>query len=160
MWCAALAASAAYRNAADQEGETEQQRNDVAEAGKEGWGGGERQPRVDRAGGSPRQGLEHPAVGVDDCAHAGRSRADDRDAFFRGAKAGLGEMLRRAPASEPRIVRRVEDEIRPVPAVHDLARKDDFVAKLEPDLAPPRQVERARAWTGVEIDFTGRQSRQ
>src|SRR5687768_1292297 len=45
-------------------------------------------------------------------------------------------MLRRAPATEPGIVGRVEDEIRAVGPVDHFAREDDLVTYLQTDLAP------------------------
>ena len=59
--------------------------------------------------------------------------------FLGRAESRLGEVLRRAPASEPGVVRWVEDEVGTIAPVHDLAREDDLVAQLEADLAPSRQ---------------------
>src|SRR5574338_1088966 len=69
-------------------------------------------------------------------------------------------MLRRAPAAEPGVVGGIEDDVRPVAAVDHLARKDDFVADLEADLAPAGQRERTRAWAGREVDVAGREARE
>src|SRR3546814_18513859 len=74
-------------------------------------------------------------------------------------------MLRRAPAAEPGVVRRVEDEIGAMVAVDDLARKDDLVANLQPRAAEGAEVERAgtrsderRVGQGVSVrvDLGGR----
>ena len=59
-----------------------------------------------------------------------------RQALLGGAKPRLGEVLRRAPAAEPGVVGRVEDEVGAVAPVDDLAGEDDLVAELEADLAP------------------------
>ena len=75
-----------------------------------GSGGGQR--RVDRAGLVPAAALrEQPAVGVDHRGDAGRRRAHDRQPFLDRAQPRLREMLRRAPAAEPGVVRRIEDEV-------------------------------------------------
>src|SRR3546814_13780805 len=64
-----------------------------------------------------------------------RSRAEPR----------LGQMLRRAPAAEPGVVRRVEDEVGTMVAIDDLPRKNDLVTDLQADPAKGAEVERARA---------------
>src|SRR5205085_8267987 len=109
------------------------------------------------AGRAPRQRLHDLAAGIDDGADAGRRRADDRNAFLGGAEPGLGEMLGRAPAAEPGVVRRIEDEVRPVAAVGDLAGENDLVAELEADLAPAGDLDGARAGAGDEVDVARRE---
>src|SRR6185503_3191944 len=66
----------------------------------------------------------------------------------------------RAPAAEPGVVRRVEDEIGTVAAIDHLAGKNDFVAQSEADLAPAGKGEGARARARVEIDISRREPRQ
>ena len=77
------------------------------------------------------------------------------------AQPRLGEMLRRAPAAEPGVVRGVEDEVGPVAPVDDLAGEDDLVAELEADLAPAAAA-RSCAGPGpaAKSRSPGRQPRQ
>src|SRR6185369_18003522 len=121
MWVAALAASPSKHNAGQKQGKAQKQRNDVAEAREgrgRGWG---RQLSVDDARGLPRQRFHDLPMSIDHCADSSRSRADDRNALLRGAEPSLGEMLRWAPTAEPRVVRRVEDEVGPVAAIDHVA---------------------------------------
>ena len=153
--------AARQRNRDDQQQEAEAERDDVAEAGE----GGRRQRRgqrgIDHSCCAPWQRLDDMAVRIDQRADAGRGRADHRQALLRRAKPGLGEVLRRAPAAEPGVVRRVEDEVGPVAAVHNFAREDDLIAKLEADLAPiAGQLDRPRARAVDEVDIAGREPRQ
>src|SRR5947209_9926570 len=70
-------------------------------------------------------------------------------------------MLRRPPATEPRVIRRVEDELWTVLLVDHLAGKDDFVAELETDLAPlAAKIDRPRSRSRGKIEIAGRQTRQ
>src|SRR3546814_11639110 len=69
-------------------------------------------------------------------------------------------MLRRAPAAEPGVVRRVEDEVGTMVAIDDLPRKNDLVTDLQADPAKGAEVERARAGARPEIDVAGREPRQ
>src|SRR5690242_12100091 len=132
-----LAAAAAQHNAADDEQESQNERDDVAETG-EGRRrvGGWREHGVDRSGGAPWQRFDEIAAAVDHRADPRRGRADHRNSLLGCPKARLGEVLRRTPASEPGVIGRVEDEARPVLLVDDMAREDDFVAELEANLAP------------------------
>ncbi len=107
-----------------------------------------------------RQRLEHAPVGIDDRRDAGGGRADDGQALLDRAKAGLGEMLRRAGVAEPRVVRGIEDEAGAVRFVDDVAREDHLVADLQPDLAEARQRQRLRAGAGEEVDVAGDEPRQ
>ena len=109
---------------------------------------------------APRQRLHDLTVRIDDGADSRWRRADDRYALFRRAKPCLGEMLRRTPGAEPGVVGRVEDEVRPVAAIDDLAGEDDLVAKLETDLAPVRQGDGPRTRAGDEIHVAGCKPRQ
>src|SRR5579859_136863 len=62
-------------------------------------------------------------------------------------------MLGRAPFAKPGIIRRVEDEGRPVLFVNDIARENDFIAKVETDLTPlTAKIDAARARTRREIE--------
>jgi len=139
-----LATAAAKHNAADDEREREDQRDDIAEAreGRRSLGGG-RKHGVDDAGGAPRQRFHDVAAGVDHRADAGRGRTQHREAFFGRAQTRLSEVLGRAPAAEPGVVRRIEDEAGAVVLVDDVAGEDDLVAQLEADLAPfPAEIDR------------------
>jgi len=69
-------------------------------------------------------------------------------------------VLRRTPASEPRVVGGIEQESGAIPRLHHLAGKDDLVAKLKADLADDRQLQGLRPRPGIEVDVAGRQSRQ
>src|SRR5437763_16707123 len=148
MW--PLAAAAAKHNAADDEAKTEQQRDDVAET-REGRRrvGGRREYCVNRARSAPRQRLHDIAAPVDHGADPGRSRTNDWQALLGGAESGLGQVLRRAPASKPGVVRRVEDKGGAVPFVDHMARENDLVTQLKPDLAPlAADIDRSRSRTG------------
>src|SRR6478672_6517790 len=131
-----LAAAAAQHNAAKDQQETERQRDHIAKA-RERWRGigGGRENRVDHAGLTPRERLHDIAAAVDHRTDSGWRRTQHRQALLGSAQARLGEVLRGAPAPEPGVVRRVEDESRAVLLIDYLPRKDDFVAKLEPDFA-------------------------
>ena len=96
--------------------------------------------------------MQHPAPGVDNGTDPGGRRADDRHAFLGGAEAGLGQVLRRAPGTEPGVVGRVEDEVGPVAAVDDFAGEDDFVAQLEADLSPAGQADGCLLYTSDAAD--------
>src|SRR6185369_4074443 len=101
------------------------------------------------------------AASVDDRADARRRGADHRQALLGGTKARLREMLRRAPAAEPGVVRRVEDEGRAVLPVDDMAGENDLVAELQSDLAPIlAEPDRPRSRPGREIDVAGCEARQ
>src|SRR3546814_10141932 len=69
-----------------------------------------------------------PSIGIDHGADPGRGRPDDRQPFLDCPQPRLRQMLRRPPRAEPGVVGGVEEEIGPVRAVDDLARKDDLVA--------------------------------
>ena len=64
-----------------------------------------------------RDGGEQAAVRGDDRGDAGRGRADDRQPLLDRAHPCLGQMLRRAPAAEPGVVRAVEQQPRAMRAV-------------------------------------------
>jgi hypothetical protein len=89
---------------------------------------------------SARAGCAAAALGVDHRRDAGRSGAQHRQPLLQRPQPRLREMLRRAPAPEPGIVGRIEEEGRPVLPVDHFAREDDLVAELEADLADQRQV--------------------
>src|SRR6185369_2306858 len=108
----------------------------VAEAGEQGRPGAEREPIVDHARGAPGQSCFDLPGRADHGADPGRRRADHRNALLGRAELRLGEMLLRTPAPEPRVVRRVEDEVGAVATIDHLAGKNDLVAELEADLAP------------------------
>src|SRR5690606_31630755 len=90
---------------------------------------------------------------------AGRS-AQDRKAFFNCPHTRLRQMLRRAEASEPTVVRRVEDVIGPVTPIYDFARKHDLIANLHPGAAELPEIKRARPRPGDEVDRARHQPRQ
>src|SRR4051812_8093243 len=70
-------------------------------------------------------------------------------------------MLRRAPTAKPGVVRWIENEVGAVLLVDHVAGKDHLVAKLKADLAPlAADVDRARAGTGIEVEFAGREARK
>src|SRR5690349_12313029 len=127
MLLAALAATDAEYNAGEHEEEAEQERDDIAKAREKGRRCRRRQRRVDHSGSAPRQRLNDLPVRVDHGADPRWGRADDRNAFLRSAKLGLGEMLWRTPSAEPCIVGRIEDEVRTVVPVDDLARENHLV---------------------------------
>src|SRR5437764_12678570 len=102
-----LAAAAAEHNAADDQDEAEQQRDDIAEAGK-GWRriGRRWKNRINRPSGAPRQRFHNMPARVDDGADRGRCGAEDRQTFLGGAELRLREVLRRTLAADPGVVRR------------------------------------------------------
>src|SRR5689334_22995413 len=157
-----LATLATEHNAAKHKQEAEQQRDEVAEPGEHGRRvGGRREHGVDHARGAPRQRPYEIAAPVDHRANPGRRGAQDWDALLGCTKASLGEMLRRAPAPEPGVVRRVEDEAWAVPLVDHVAGEDDLVAEVEPDLPPlAAKVDRARARSWREVEIARRKARQ
>ncbi len=63
----------------------------------------------------------------------------------------LREALRRTPLSKPGIVRRVEQERRPMRLIERLSGEDDFVADLQAQRAEPRRIEGARTGAAAEI---------
>src|SRR4051794_35705882 len=95
------------------------------------------------------------AASIDDRADSGWRGAQDGQTLLSRTKAGLGEVLRRAPAAEPRVVGWVEDEGRAVALVDHMAGEDDLVAELEADLAPlEAEVDGARSRPGREVEVT------
>ena len=105
-------------------------------------GGG--QLRVDPPGHAVAAGSRRSAIGIDHRADPGGGGADHRQPFLDRAQPGLRQKLRWAPAAEPAVVGRVEEEVGPVGAVDNLAGKNDLIADLHPDLAAlaiERQVE-------------------
>src|SRR5579884_2150216 len=132
-----LAAAAAQHNAAEDEKESQYERNDVAEARKQrSRVGGRWKYGIDHSGGAPRKRLHDVAAAVDHGADSRRRGAQDGDALLGGAEPRLGEVLRRSPAAEPGVVRRIEDESGAVLLVDHMARENDLVAEIESDLAP------------------------
>src|SRR6476659_7644244 len=125
---APLATAHPKHNAGKDEGETKQERDGVAEAGKDGWRVRRwRKDDVDGPGFSPRNLLHDIAARVDHRADASRCRAEDGKPSFSGAEPRLGEVLRRPPAPEPRIVRGIEDESGPVLPIDDVTGENDLV---------------------------------
>ena len=108
-----------------------------------------------------RQLFHDVAAGVDHCADACRRRAKHRQAFLGRAQPRLGKVLRRTPGAEPGVVRGIEDEVGPVVLVDHVAGEDDFVAKVEADLAPfAAEIDRSRSGAGREVEVAGREARQ
>src|SRR3954469_5797898 len=156
----ALAAPAPEHNAGKDQGESEQQRDRIAEAGEDRCRiGSRRQDRVDNASGSPWQLFDDIAARIDDGADARRGGAKHGNALFRRAKARLREVLRGPPAAEPGIIRWIEDEGGAVALVDDMTGEDDLVADLESNLAPlTTQIDRPRSRTRREIEVAGRKA--
>ena len=103
---------------------------------------------------------DDPAIGIDYRRNASGSRAYDRQAFFDRTHPCLRQMFDRPPIAEPRIVRRVEQEIGAVRLVHDLAGKDDFIADLQADIPKAPNRNRFRPRPRDEIDVARYQTRQ
>src|SRR4249919_2682220 len=155
-----LAAAAAQHNAANDQQESQSERDDVAESREGRWrvcrG---RKDGVDRTSGTPRKGFHEIAATVDHRADASRGRADHGQAFLGCTEPSLGEVLRRTPASEPGVVRWIEDEGRAMLFVDHFAREDDLVAELEADLAPfAADVDGAWTRARCEVDVAGREA--
>src|SRR4051794_10025598 len=110
-----LAALATQHNAAEHQPKAKNDRNEIAKP-SEGRSGirRRRQDGVDDAGFAPRKRLHDIAAGIDDRADSGWRGAQNGQTLLSRAEAGLGEVLRRPPAAEPRVVGWVEDEGRPV----------------------------------------------
>src|SRR6476619_5732598 len=102
-----LATATAQHNAADDQQEPQNERDDVAQASerRRRIGGGGKN-RVDHSGLPPWKRLHDIASTINDRADPGRRGSNDWKAFLGRAQTGLREMLRWAPAPEPRVVRR------------------------------------------------------
>src|SRR5690606_41629205 len=96
--------------------------------------------------------LAHDAARVDHGADSRGSRAQHGEAFLDRAHACLREVLGWPGRAEPAVVRGVEDEVRTVAPLDDLAREDDLVTALDPRRAERYEVERSRAGPGHEVD--------
>ena len=142
--------------------QSKQQRDHIAEAAECGGrdcGRGKR--GIDDARCPPRERADDCAARVDDCADAGRGRAQHGHALLGRAQSGLGEMLWRPPAAEPGVVRWVEDEVGPVAPIDDLAGEDDLVANLDADLAPGvAEIDGPRPRSRREVEIAGRKPRE
>src|SRR5207302_2604529 len=110
---------------------------------------------------TPRKLFDDVAAPVDHRADSGRRRTKHWNPFLGGAEPRLGEVLRRPPAAEPGVVRRIKNERWAVVFVDDIAREDHLIAELEADLAElAAEVDRARSRNGREVDVAGRVPRQ
>src|SRR3954465_9815303 len=149
-----LAAAAAKHNTAKDQQESQNDGYGIAEPG-ERWRRvcRRREYGVDRTGRAPWQRLHDVAAGVNHGADSGRRRSWHGQAFLGRAQPRLREVWRRAPAAEPGIVRRVEDEAWAVLLVDHLAGEDDFIAELETDLAPlAADIDRPRPGPRREVE--------
>jgi hypothetical protein len=128
---------ATQHNGADDEKESQSQGDEVAQTCKQGRRlGCRRKHCVDDPGFAPGKRLHDISPPVDDCADPCGSCPKNGKAFLGRPKPRLGKVLGRSPASEPGIVRGIEDEGGPVLLVDHRAREDDFIAKGKADLSP------------------------
>src|SRR3954451_16248721 len=156
-----LATAPAKHNADEDECESQKERDNIAQSREHWWRLRRwREDGVDDPGSAPWKLLHDTAAGVDHGTDAGRSGPKHGEPFLGRAETGLRQMLRWAPAAEPGIVGRVEDELRPIALVYDVAREDDLVAKLKTDLAPRQpEVDRPRSRSRREVELARRKAR-
>src|SRR5579872_6699892 len=157
-----LAAAAAQHNAADDQQESQNERNYIAEASERRWRIRRRwQYGVDCARSLPRQRLHDVAAGIDNRTDPGWSCAQHRESFLGCTQSCLGKVLRRTPAAKPCIVRRIEDEAGSVSFINDIAGEDDLVADVKTYFSPiTSKVCRARPGPSREIKRARRKARK
>jgi hypothetical protein len=106
------------------------------------------------------RGFDLPDAPITALIPVGVERITGMPSSARGA--APGEMLRRTPAPEPRVVRRVEDEVGLVATIDHLAGKKRSRSRAEAGPLPPRvaEIDRARPGPEAEVNVAGAPTRQ